>query len=271
MSIEKDILSNEGIKQYLNDENFEIKIFDELASTNSAIRNFAENGAKEGLVVIAKKQTEGRGRMGRRFQSPENCGIYMSLLLKPKLPPEKTLFITCAAAVAVCKSLEKISGKKMGIKWVNDVFCGEKKLCGILTEAVFCANSNSMKYAVLGIGINVYEPQKGFSEDIKDIAGAVFSNDEAAKDIKNKIAAGVLNSFWEFYKNPEEKSFLEEYKQRSVILGSKINVIKGTSVKNAVALEIDDECRLVVKYENNETEALFSGEVSIKKQGVHSS
>ena len=129
--------------------------FEELDSTNSYLKEMAAKGAQEGTIIIANRQSAGRGRLGRSFFSPEEKGIYMSILLRPDISLERAVLITSMAAVAVAEAIEQVSGIQTKIKWVNDIFLNKKKVCGILTEAGIDAETGTLEYAVLGIGVNV--------------------------------------------------------------------------------------------------------------------
>jgi BirA family biotin operon repressor/biotin-[acetyl-CoA-carboxylase] ligase len=163
-----DILSAQSITKYLEEaaSNFHIEMYKTVDSTNNKLKELARQGAPEGTVVIAKEQTHGKGRMNRSFHSPAETGIYMSILLRPKFSTADAILITTAAAVAVAQAVEAVAGREAKIKWVNDVFCDGKKICGILTEASVDIESGSLEYAILGIGINVIAPQNGFLDDI---------------------------------------------------------------------------------------------------------
>lgn len=255
-----DILCAKEIKKHLlNDVN--IVILESVDSTNAYLKSNADS-FQNNTLIIAKKQTAGHGRYERTFYSPENSGIYMSLLLKSPIPAEKSILITTAAAVAVAKTCEKLSGKKALIKWVNDIYINERKVCGILTEGALSNDNKNLKFAVLGIGINAYTPEKDFDEEIKDIAGSVF--DKIKENGRNQIIAEILNEFYKYFENLDSKSFLKEYKDKSFILGRDIKVIKSGETFFAKALDIDNNFHLVVQYETGEKEALSSGEISIK-------
>ncbi len=256
-------LTKEGILNYLkNEENFNITVLSETESTNSLLKELAKQGAREGTVIIADSQTGGRGRYDRKFHSPKGCGIYMSILLKPTLPATDSVLITAAAATAVSEAVLKVSGKTTQIKWVNDLLLDNKKICGILTEGSLNTETGGFNWAVLGIGINVYEPQEGYHSEIKSIAGAV--TDKKEESLRNRLAAEIINCFYKYYKNLESREFLKDYRLKSCVLGKKITVIKNNSSPEALALEIDNNCRLLVEYENGEKEYLSSGEISIK-------
>ena len=265
LSPETDKLSLQGIRKYLAPEctGLDIRLFSELESTNTTVRGLASDGAPEGVVVISGSQTGGRGRRGRSFYSPSDTGIYMSLLLRPSfLSAKEALFLTTMAAVAICEAIEKVSGKNALIKWVNDIFVNDKKVCGILTEASFGLEADSLEYAVLGLGINVCAPSGGFPEEIRDIAGAVFDSPEA--DAKNRLAAEVLNRFMSYYGSRDITGYVEEYRRRSLVIGREVLVMAPDGPKPAVALDVDNECRLKVRYPDETVESLHSGEISIK-------
>lgn len=255
-------LSAAEIKNFLNDNIYvNITVLESVDSTNKFLKEKAVKGDKEGSVVIADSQTGGRGRFTRKFYSPSGCGIYMSILLKPEISARDAVLITAAAAVAVAEACEMVSGKKAEIKWVNDVYIDKKKVCGILTEGAIKPDGY-FDFAVLGIGINAFLPDGGFADEIKDIAGAVF--DKKEENLRNRLIAEVINRFFVYYKELDKKTFLERYKEKSFVTGKEITVIKSEQKQKAVAIGIDDDCRLQVEYEDKSQEYLSSGEISIK-------
>lgn len=264
---ESDVLSEQGIIKYLRDydNRLNIKVYKTISSTNTVLKKMAADGAPEGTVLVAAEQTAGRGRMNRTFYSPMGTGLYLSILLRPKVRAEESLFITTAAAVAVARVIEDISGKSAGIKWVNDVFVNDRKVCGILTEASFDMESGGLEYAIPGIGVNVSTPEGGFPNEIKEVATSVFDGMQPPEDAKNRIAASIIRCFMEYYENLSEHTFFDEYVRRSIIIGKDIKVLRGGESKVARALSIDSNCNLRVRYENGTEEILSSGEVSIKK------
>ena len=260
---DNDVLSESEIyKNLKNAEFFDIKVFKSVTSTNKIARSYASDGAKEGSVYIAQHQTEGRGRMGRSFFSPEGGGVYLSVILRPEIPVESTPLITTAAAAAVADAIDFLSGEKSQIKWVNDIFLNGKKVCGILTEAATAVEEGRLDYAVLGIGINVYAPSEGFPDEIKNVAGCVFKNFKS--NMKNIIAANILDNFYKYYKNLEKREFVKLYKQKQLAVGKDITVICANSSYNARCTGINDDCNLIVEKENGETAVLTSGEISIR-------
>ncbi len=243
------------------EKKIKIEVLKKATSTNTLLKEAASE-KDEGFVLIAGKQTAGKGRLGRSFYSPDDTGLYMSLLLKPSIKSEEAVLITTAAAVSVCEALEKAGVKNSQIKWVNDVFVDNKKVCGILTEASFNPQKGILDYVVLGVGINIYEPEGGFPEDIKDIAGAVFN--EKKENLRNTIAGDFINSFMSYYENIAEKKYYSEYVRRNFVIGKNINVIRNGEATPAKALGIDENCGLSVEYENGKKEVLNSGEISVR-------
>ena len=254
-------ISEYEIRKKLKTSDIIFSIHKTISSTNTIARQMAEKGAGEKTVVIASEQTQGRGRRGRSFYSPDSSGIYMSVLLRPDIAVSDAILVTTCAAVSVCKAIEKVSPKKAEIKWVNDIYLGGKKACGILTEAALNVESGKPEYVVLGIGINLFEGENGFADEIKDIATAVFDSQKDAEKYKNELIAHVLDCFFEYYACLTDKTFFEEYRNRMFLIGKPIKVLANPEY-NAVVLDIDSEFRLKVGLENGEEKLLNSGEVS---------
>lgn len=272
-----DILSAAYIEQELTKAGFMIHVKAErmVSSTNTVLKQYVSEGQKEDMVLLAEQQSGGRGRRGRTFFSPEGSGLYMSLLLHPNMTPEEATMLTTVAAAAVAEAVERVSGEDVGIKWVNDVWVRKKKICGILTEGSVSMEDGHLEYAIVGIGINVYEPEGGFPEEIKDVAGAVFTNDIARENLRNRIASEVLAQFLSYYHELPGKAYLEEYRKRSVVIGKQVKLIapdgakipeteSGGSREHGLAVGIDDRCHLLIRYDDGTMESLSSGEISIK-------
>lgn len=260
-----DVLSKQSIEKHLDSNIFDIEVVKSVSSTNTVLRQRAEQGEKEGAVLIAEEQTQGRGRMGREFFSPSNTGIYMSILLRPSISAEKSVMITTCAAVAVAKAIEEVAKKEAKIKWVNDIFCGDRKVCGILTEAALAIESGTLAYAVLGIGINVFPPKNSFPSEIENIADSVFENCDMAENQRSILIAKVLENFWKYYEDIENRPHFDEYKRRSLVLSQPITVISGKETYEAVATDLDYNFNLKITLPTGETRSLNSGEVSVRK------
>lgn len=263
-----DIVSAESITPFLKGKAsaFVLDVRESVTSTNTVAKECASQGAIEGTVILAREQTAGKGRMGRTFYSPNSSGIYFTVILRPKLNLEDSLLITTATAVAVAKAIEKVSGSKADIKWVNDIYVSGKKVCGILTEASFNIENGGLEYAVVGIGINIVT--KDFPEDIKSVAGSVFSSKPEGTPVTSILVAEILNELADCKDSFSDKRYLEEYRNRSFLLGKEILVLKKNDAIPAKAVSIDEKARLVVEYEDHTSEALSSGEVSVRPRNT---
>lgn len=261
LSEDTDILSKDGVMRHLNVRMpIRLDVMKSVDSTNLELKRRANEA--EGLVVAASEQTGGMGRLGRSFSSPSDTGIYFSILLKPQIDNSEITLLTTIAALAVCEAIEKLTDKKPLIKWVNDVFIGGKKVNGTLTQASFSVENLAPEYVIVGIGINVYEPIGGFPPELKDIAGAVCS--EKQGEFKNRLLAEVLNSYFYYYENFEKKEFIAEYKKRSFVIGKNVNIISPTDSRRAYVKDIDDACRLVVRYDDGTEDVVSTGEISVR-------
>ncbi len=250
-------------------ENFKVFTYACVSSTNDLAKDYGISYPGSFGVFIADSQTNGRGRRGRAFFSPDSTGMYMSILLNPRGDISKIANITCLTAQAVCDAIEECLGLAVKIKWVNDIFYDNKKVCGILTEAQTSIEDGRLSYVVIGIGINLYTPDAGFPDDIKNIAGSLLKTAPSADD-KNNLYASIINNFFKYYNNPDPYSFSQGYIDRSMLIGCHVKVIShmdpdSPDNKIAYVTGIDKECRLLVKYEDGTEASLSSGEVSVLK------
>lgn len=265
LSPDSDILSPQGIRRFLKPEyrDLDLTVLPTAPSTNALVREKANQGCPEGCIIIACEQTDGRGRYGRQFFSPVDSGVYLSLLLRPTAySPQQATCLTAAAAAAMCQAIEAVTGQQPGIKWVNDIFLRGKKVCGILTEAAVGLETGTLNYMVLGAGLNLYPPAEGFPEEIQSIAGSVL--ERSCPEAKNRLVGEFLNRFWDFYSHPECRAYLEDYRARSLAIGRNVTVLSAGKAVSAYAYGIDDDFRLLVRYENGDTEALSYGEIRIQ-------
>ncbi len=251
-------------KHLLNSHEYDIHVYPTIASTNDTLKEWAIKGSKEKTIIISEEQTKGKGRLGRSFSSPSNTGLYMSVLLRPTFSAEKSLGITTAAAVAIAKAIEKLGKNNVQIKWVNDIYIKNRKVCGILTEASMNFETGGLDYAVLGLGVNVFKPDEGFPKEISRIAGAVFSKQK--DEVRSKLAAFILNELFEIYDNMENSDYIKDYQSRSYLDGKKVKVSVGNTEKEGIVVGIDDNARLLVQLENGETEVFLAGEALLIKK-----
>ena len=241
--------------------------FDEIDSTNEELKRRASSGAPCGTLVAANHQSAGKGRMGRSFYSPADTGIYMSILLRPALDFSEGVLITTAASVAVCRAIERCADVSCTIKWVNDVLIGDKKVCGILTEAVMCAGSAVPDNIVLGIGINITTGV--FPEDIAGRAGAVSDSlPDGQRDcsLRSALTAAVYEEVMRQAEDLTSRGFMEEYRRRSDVLGKMISYGSKDNWTKARALDIDKDGGLIVEREDGDIITLSTGEISLRKE-----
>lgn len=262
---ESDILSVQSIRPFLKDPDFypDIRVYEEVGSTNQVAKELANNGAPGGTVIIAEHQTAGRGRMGRSFYSPEARGIYLSAIFRLQDSVETSMLITSAAAVAVSRAVKSVTGLETQIKWVNDVYLEGKKLCGILTEASMNFESNTLDYLVVGIGINV--SLCDLPEELRPVVTCLEEHLPGMRISRSELIGALLDELKAVILDLRDKTFLREYRERSFILGSEINVISAAATERATAIDIDEQGRLLVRMADGTERLLNSGEISIRK------
>ena len=258
---DSDVLTYKNVTAFLNNKKCTVEVFDQVSSTNTFLKEKAAD-LPDWHVAVAGSQSEGRGRTGRSFFSPKGSGVYLSVLLRPDVPITNSGHLTAAAAVAACRAIEACTDAKPVIKWVNDVFVNGKKVCGILTEASVNFETGLPDWIVTGIGFNVYPPKQGFPKEIAKIAGAI--TEQRQNNLRAKLASGFIDSFYDICSSGQA-DFYKEYKRRCFIIGTPIYVLRAEEKIPAMALDIDRDFGLKVRYENGKTEVLSAGEVSIRQ------
>lgn len=258
-----DAVSEGLIRKYLGDQadRFTLEVHNQITSTNTVLKEKAAD-CPQWYTIVSGAQSAGRGRIGRQFFSPADSGVYLSVLLHPQLPAKDSIRITTAAAIAACRAIEECTEEKPEIKWVNDVFVAGRKVCGILTEGAINLETGGLEWAVMGIGLNVYEPEGGFPEELSGIAGPICRSRK--RELRSALAGSFLKHFAFIFDRLDNPTFAEEYRSRCFLLGKPIHVLKPGGAVNAQALDIDAECSLVVRYEDGSVETLSSGEVSVR-------
>lgn len=254
-------LCEEAIRGYgQGSESYHFEIHDRIDSTNRRAKELALAGAEHNTVVLADTQSAGHGRFARPFFSPPGAGIYLSLLLRPALSAEQLSHLTPFAAVAVARAIRRLCGQTPQIKWVNDLFMSGKKVCGILCEAGFSAETGRPAYAIIGIGLNVTATD--LPEDLCDIATSIEAACGAVCD-RNALIAAILEELSRFEREILAGAYLEEYRSHSLILGKEVTVYRGDEVFAARAVAIDEGGALVIEREGVR-QTLYAGEVSIR-------
>ncbi len=240
-----------------------IYFYEETDTTNNRARELALEGAPEGTLVVAEKQTAGRGRRGKVWESPLGTGIWMSLVLRPQIMPVEASVLTLLCGLATAEAIEAETGLSAGIKWPNDILINGKKAVGILTE-MDCEMSE-VHFVIPGIGINVNTAS--FPPEIAEIATSLYL--ECGKTVsRRRLVHRVLERLEEHYetflRTGSFAAMLEDYRKHCITLGKEVHVL-GREPFFAEALDITPEGELLVRRaDNGKEEVVFSGEVSIR-------
>ncbi len=264
-----DALTEPEIRSFLGETAVigrELRCFEELDSTNNYLKTQAD--APDGTAVTADCQTAGRGRMDRSFQSPKGQGIYLSVLLRPSLPPDRLPPVTALAGVSVCAAVERVCGVRPGLKWPNDPVLNGKKLCGILTEMSLEAETGRVQSLVLGIGVNVGQGPEDFSPEVREVATSL--RQALGKPVSRpQLTAALLEELDRAYAallTGDLSEYLTAYRRDCVNLGKTVQLIPfgGGERETAQAVDIDEEFSLVVRRADGSERTVRSGEVSVR-------
>ncbi len=242
-----------------------IQYYDRLNSTNTLAKELAAQGAPSGTVLIADQQFSGRGRLGRRFLSPSGMGIYLSVILRPNCMPKELMHLTCAAAVAACDAVESALSFRPRIKWTNDLICQNKKLGGILTELSLVPKTNLVSYAIVGIGINCCQSPSDFDESIRSMACSAEMIVHHPVD-RALLASELIKSLCTMDQQllRDKDAILDRYRKDCCTIGKEVSIVRGADIRHAIAVDIDQQGALLVRYPDGTEEAVNSGEVSIR-------
>ena len=250
-------ITEENIKKHLCCNSYEFEIFDKIDSTNT----YARNVLKDGKVIISDMQKNGRGRMGRNFYSPEDNGIYMSVVLKVDKEYSDLDLFTVAIASITLSAIEKVTGKTCFVKWVNDIFLNDKKVSGILCENVLSKDGKKIEYIIIGIGINV-KSVKDFPMDLKDIAGCIEEID------RNILIAEILKGTQTLRKDFNLKKYLKLYKEKSMVINKNISFSLNSKEYSGKVEDINDKGNLVVRIPNGDIKIIKSGEIRLNLNDI---
>ena len=234
-------------------------------STNNEAKRLAVAGAPEGLVVLADRQTGGRGRRGRSFQSPEVQGLYLSVLLRPEVSATAAVNLTAWVAVAICDGVEEACGVRPGIKWPNDIILEGRKLCGILTEMELEGETGAIQWVVAGIGTNVSQKSEDFEETVRPVAVSLAMAGHPVRRAELALAQlRALDRMYRDFLSGQVDSWLARYRQDCLTIGRQVLLLQGERREEAQALEIDDEFSLVVRLTDGPETTVRAGEVSVR-------
>lgn len=240
----------------------ELLCLDSVGSTNDLMKEMALAGGKAGSVVIANEQTGGRGRRGRRFHSPRDQGVYLSVLLRPACGPGDSAVMTAYAAVGACRAIARAYGIQCGIKWVNDLVLEGRKVCGILTEMALEGESGHVEYVVIGAGVNVNQSEEDFSGELKEKAGSLAMASGRRLN-RAKLAACMIEEMERLRRGyPGNRAeVLEAYRKWNVTPGRRVRFPEGGA--KGVAVGINDDFSLRVELDEGGPVDVTNGDLSV--------
>ena len=231
-------------------------VADCIDSTNEQAKRMAIAGERRTLLIAAAEQTAGRGRMGRSFYSPNETGVYFSVLFTVERPLQNVVSLTGAAAVAVMRAIRAQTGAQCLIKWVNDLYLNGKKVCGILAEALSGLEIGKQQ-VILGIGINLRT--ESFPEELAEKAGAIHGN----ATTRSQLIAAIWQELLPFLKDFNDRSWLSDYRMHSMVIGREIEWREDARVTRGVAIDAGDDGELIVRDTDGVTHTLRTGEISV--------
>ncbi|RLB15300.1 MAG: biotin--[acetyl-CoA-carboxylase] ligase [Deltaproteobacteria bacterium] len=239
----------------------DIAYFGELDSTNRKAKEMAAEGAPEGTLVVAEEQSRGRGRIGRSWYSPAREGIYMSLILRPKLPPNEAPKITLVTGVSVAEALLAVTPLQPAIKWPNDILVNGRKICGILTET--STEMDAIDFVVVGVGMNVNTPE--FPDELNEIGTSIYLETGKAFD-RVTLLQEFLHQFEQLYFTFLKSGFEsigKRWGELSILMGKDVTVQMIDRSCSGRVLKLDRDGALIIRSENGELEKIYSGDIHI--------
>jgi BirA family biotin operon repressor/biotin-[acetyl-CoA-carboxylase] ligase len=243
----------------------DIRVFEQTTSTNDVIEKLARDGVKEGAVVFAESQTSGRGRLGRKWISPERKGLWFSILLRPDLRPQETTQLTVASATALRRAIQSETGLKPEIKWPNDILIGGKKVAGILTE--LSAELDRVKHVILGIGVDVNLGAGEFPPELRKLATSLKIESGRAIE-RPELAAAILRELDFDYARICAGKFTavaDEWEAQCATIGRDVTIQIGGRKIRGRAESLDDDGALLVRTEHGHLERITGGDVTLEK------
>jgi BirA family transcriptional regulator, biotin operon repressor / biotin---[acetyl-CoA-carboxylase] ligase len=243
----------------------DIRVFEQTTSTNDVIEKLARDGAKEGAVVFAESQTQGRGRLGRAWMSPPRKGLWFSVLLRPNLSPQAATQLTVASATALRNAIEAQTGLTTEIKWPNDILISGKKVAGILTE--LSAELDRIKYVLVGIGVDVNLTVSDFSPELR--AQATSLRIELGKPVvRIELAAAILRELDREYARilaGEFAAVADEWEKHCTTLGQRLVIHQGDRLISGRAESLGEDGALLIRTEHGHLERIVGGDVRVEK------
>lgn len=233
-----------------------LRCYDVTDSTNTRAKEYVLSGERGAAVFVANTQSAGRGRMGRSFFSPKDTGIYLSLLIPVEGTLAGVVSLTSGAAVAVARAIAAVTGVEASIKWVNDLYYRNRKVCGILAESFVWED---VRYVILGVGVNLDTEE--FPEELRERAGSLLRKNEGDR---LSLTVSMIEHLYDIMTEVGSHSWIEEYRRRSMVLGQPIAYWIGGEERHGQAVAIEEDGALAVLRENGERERLSSGEITLR-------
>lgn len=236
--------------------------YKKVDSTNDIAYSLAEKGVKEGAVILADEQTKGKGRLGRGWASPPKAGIYLSCILRPILAPNEIPRITLLAAVALAKAIRDFSGLLAMIKWPNDILINDLKVCGILTEMK--AEQDRVDFVILGIGVNVNTAVRFLPKGASSLREEILKDNRRETISRIELTKKILEKLEENYTRLKREGFepiIEEWKDLSTMLGSRVKVVLQNRAFEGQAQDLDRDGSLIVRRDSGILEKVSSGDI----------
>jgi BirA family biotin operon repressor/biotin-[acetyl-CoA-carboxylase] ligase len=240
-----------------------LHVYDSVESTQSTLTRLMEIGAKEGTVVVAEQQTQGRGRMGRKWHSPSGKGIWMSVLLKPAVPLAYAAQFTLLTSAAVCRAIRKQTSAAAYIKWPNDILIDKRKVCGILLES--SAEDERLRYMIAGIGISCNLTIEDYPEALREIATSLYMATGYFVDRAPLIGAvlGELEGLYEIYKEQGFGPIRSLWEAHFGAMHQEVSIQSGTQLIQGIACGLDENGSLLVQLPNGEKTKVYTGEMFV--------
>jgi BirA family biotin operon repressor/biotin-[acetyl-CoA-carboxylase] ligase len=257
-----DLLSGLGKTRVIGRD---IQVFEETTSTNDVIEKLARDGVKEGAVVFAESQTQGRGRLGRKWVSPPRKGLWFSILLRPQMRPALVTQLTIVAATALFRAIQLQTGIAPEIKWPNDILIRGKKVAGILTE--LSAELDQVKYVILGMGVSVNLNAADFPADVRKIATSLRIESGKPLD-RAELAIRILHELDHDYERinaGEFEAVADEWEAHCATLGQNVVINIGERTIRGTAESLDADGALLLRTQHGRLERIIGGDVTIEK------
>lgn len=266
-----DFLSVETITPYLRTDILgrTMEVYQSIDSTNTRARAWMHAGAPHGAMVVANGQTGGQGRHGKSFQSPAGTGLYFTLILRQSFPLDLAMGLTGIVAVGICRAIDNICGCCTDIKWVNDLYLHDKKICGILTESDIGLESGEVENILVGIGINIRDTKQTMPADLQDKVTSLEEELPQCKVQRGALLAACLRELEYVLRHPDNDAIWEEYRNRSMLIGRTVLLQRDNGEKKRVAvIDVDRSYGLLVRDRYGDTEVIRTGSIEFIPQKI---